>query len=63
MGQLSLNKQKGLNQLFRREGLTAGLDALLDIPGLWGGLEIGNIETHLALSCDEVRPQAGLALA
>lgn len=54
MAYLSPNKQKGLHQLFRRKRLTAKLDALLDFPGLWAGLEIGNIETHLALRCDEV---------
>ena len=58
MALLSENKQKGLAQLFKRKRLAARLDALLDFPGLWVGLEIGNIETHLALSCDEVRQQA-----
>lgn len=58
MTYLSENKQKGLRQLFKRVRLTAGFDALLNFPGLWAGLEIGNVETHLALNCDEVREQA-----
>lgn len=51
---LSKNKQKGLDQLSNRPRIRAGFDALLDFPGLRGGFEIGNIETHLSMRCDEV---------
>jgi hypothetical protein len=53
---LSSSKQKCQRQLLNHEGLKAGLDALLDIPGLWGphSLQYGNAQMILALRCDEV---------
>lgn len=46
-------KRIGLNQLLKRPDLTEHLDHLISIPGLWVGLELGNIQKHLALRCDE----------
>lgn len=34
--------------------ICATFDALLPIPGLWNGLNIGSINRVLALKCDEV---------
>ena len=53
---LSDSKQNCQRQLLNHKGLTAGLDALLDIPGMWGpdSLKYGNAQTILALRCDEV---------
>jgi hypothetical protein len=54
MARLSGPKQDSLKRLLRRDGFTKGLEALLDLPGLWGGLELGNVRRLLALRCDEV---------
>ena len=54
MARLSDAKQGSLKRLLRRDGFTKGLEALLDFPGLWGGLELGNVRRLLALRCDEV---------
>ncbi|RDL41164.1 uncharacterized protein BP5553_01143 [Venustampulla echinocandica] len=50
---LSDCKQVGLRQLLKRESFAKGFDSLLHFPGLWAGLELGNIQKHLALRCDE----------
>ena len=51
---LSKCKQIGLKLLLERKGLVKAFDNLIDFPGLWSGLELGNIRKILALHCDEV---------
>ncbi|KAI9770970.1 MAG: hypothetical protein M1840_002674 [Geoglossum simile] len=47
-------KQKDLKMMFdKHPKFTAAFDALLVIPGIWGGLRIGMIHKVLALKCDE----------
>jgi hypothetical protein len=54
MARLSSSKRDSLERLLKRRGFTKGLEALLDLPGLWGGLQLGNVRGLLALRCDEV---------
>lgn len=53
---LSPNKAKRLRQLTSQDNtyLCAAFDALLAIPGLWNGLNLGSLNTVMALKCDEV---------
>ena len=51
---LSLNKSNRLRQLFKHVELSAAFDALLGIPGLWGGMRIGMVHKVMGLKCDEV---------
>ncbi|CAI7613149.1 unnamed protein product [Penicillium pancosmium] len=53
---LSDNKVKRLRQLFSPDNIDicAAFDALLPIPGMWGGMSIGSLNRVLALKCDEV---------
>ncbi|CZR64890.1 uncharacterized protein PAC_14790 [Phialocephala subalpina] len=50
---LSEWKQKHLRQMFRHKSFITAFDKLLCFPGLWSGLELGNIRRHLALRCHE----------
>ncbi|KAH0545345.1 hypothetical protein FGG08_000644 [Glutinoglossum americanum] len=50
---LTSSKQSCLSRLLGNKNLLRALDELLDFPGLWDGLELGNIKKHLALHCDE----------
>ncbi|KAJ8062052.1 hypothetical protein OCU04_009832 [Sclerotinia nivalis] len=52
-GKLTNCKRISLDQLLKREDLTELFDRLIPIPGLWIGLELGNIQKNLALRCDE----------
>lgn len=52
--ELSACKKVALSQLLHHDSIKAAFCALLDFLGLWGGLELGNIQRHLALRCDEV---------
>ena len=47
---LRRNKQ----HILRHEELTAALDALRGIPGLWGGIRLHTWNTILAIKCDDV---------
>jgi hypothetical protein len=47
-------KRKDLKMLLTRKNFTAAFDALLVIPGIWGGLRISMLHKVLALKCDEV---------
>lgn len=58
MSRLSAPKQDSLNRLMRRNGFAKALEALFDFPGLWGGLELGNVRRLLAMKCDEVGSSA-----
>jgi hypothetical protein len=43
-----------LKQFFKHETLHQKLNALLVIPGLWGGMHIGLLHKVTAMHCDEV---------
>lgn len=51
---LTPHGSKNLKQLFRHDELTAAFDALLDIPGLWGGMRISTLHKMMAIRCEEV---------
>ena len=51
---LSPHGKRCLRQLLRHEELTAALDALRGIPGLWGGMRLHTWNTILATRCDDV---------
>jgi len=51
---LSPHKKRCLKQLLRHEELTAALDALREILGLWGGMRLHTWNTILAIKCDDV---------
>ncbi|KAI1906769.1 hypothetical protein LOZ65_006832, partial [Ophidiomyces ophidiicola] len=53
ISRLSANKVKRLRQLNSHTHVRAAFDAMLAIPGLWGGLHIGSFARVLALNCDE----------
>lgn len=48
------NRLKNLKELLEDEELTAGFDALLDIPGLWGGMMITTLHKIMAMGCKDV---------
>lgn len=47
-------KEISLNGFLKRHDLVTTLDALLEFPGMLGGLQLGNIHKHLALHADEL---------
>jgi len=51
---LSPHGKRCLKQLLRHEELTAALDALREILGLWGGMRLHTWNTILAIKCDDV---------
>jgi hypothetical protein len=53
MIRLSKCKQRGLNDLLLRPDFVRRFNKLLDFPGLWCGLELGNIRKHFADRCDK----------
>lgn len=53
MIRLSNRKQRSLAQWFLQSDLVEALDQLLDFPGLWIGLEIGNFTKHIGVHCNE----------
>ncbi|QKX63195.1 uncharacterized protein TRUGW13939_10364 [Talaromyces rugulosus] len=50
---LSGTKAKRLRALRKNIQLSTAFNALLPIPGIWGGMSIGNLPKVLALKCDE----------
>ena len=46
-------KQGYVERLLRRDGISGAFNELRDFPGLWEGLELGNIPGLLALRCNE----------
>ena len=52
-GYLSPHRKRNVKQLFRHHELTAAFDALLDLPGLWGGMMISTLHSMLSTHCDE----------
>ncbi|KAM3066488.1 hypothetical protein ACMFMG_011986 [Clarireedia jacksonii] len=53
MSRLTNCKRISLKQLLKNEEIAELFDSLVQFPGLWAGLELGNIQKHLALRCDE----------
>jgi hypothetical protein len=45
---------KNLKELLADEELTAGFDALLDIPGLWDGMMMTTLQRMMAMGCKDV---------
>jgi hypothetical protein len=45
---------KNLKELVADEDLTAGFDALLDIPGLWDGMMMTTLQKMMAMGCKDV---------
>ena len=53
MLRLTRGKRDDLSRLLKNRSLVDGFDMLLPFPGLWKGLELGNIRNLLALHCNE----------
>jgi hypothetical protein len=53
---ISDRRRQRLEQLFRHRDFTSAFDALLDIPGLWGGMRITTLHKMIAMRCDEASP-------
>jgi hypothetical protein len=50
---LSKSKQLALEKLLERPKFVKRFNKLLDFPGLWIGLKLGNIRKHFAIRCDK----------
>jgi hypothetical protein len=48
-------RARNLKSLLANPEIAAGFDALLDVPGLWGGMQLTTIHKLLALRTDDVR--------
>lgn len=53
---------KNLKELLADEELTAGFDALLDIPGVWDGMMITTLQKMMAMGSKEVSKPMPLLL-
>lgn len=51
---LTDDKARYLQQLSKNIELCSAFDALLSIPGLWGGMSLEPVANVMALHCDEV---------
>lgn len=51
---LDKSKLRDLRQLLKKQEIAAAFDDLIDLPGLWGRIQLGAIQRLLALKCDEV---------
>ena len=47
-------RSRNLKALLKNHELTAAFDALLDIPGLWDGMQLTTLHKVLALQSDDV---------
>jgi hypothetical protein len=45
---------KNLKELLEDGDITAGFDALLDIPGLWDGMKLTTLQKMMAMGCKDV---------
>ena len=45
---------KNLKELLADEELTAGFDALLDIPGVWDGMMLTTLQKMMPMGCKDV---------
>ena len=50
---LTEGKEDNVSRLLKKKLLVKAFDMLLPFPGLWSGLQLGNIRSLLALHCDE----------
>src|SRR4030081_2686925 len=50
---LSDHGQRCLQQIFIHDGLRTAFDALLAIPGLWGGMRISTLSKIITMKCDQ----------
>ena len=50
---LSTCKQDSIERLLRNDGISSAFNDLRSFPGLWKGLELGNVTRLLALHCNE----------
>lgn len=50
------SRTRNLKALLRHAEFTAAFDALLDVPGLWSGMQLTTIHKMIALRSEEVRP-------
>jgi hypothetical protein len=48
------SRLKNLKELLADKDLTAGFDALLDIPGLWGGMRFTTLQKVMAMGFKNV---------
>lgn len=56
-------RERNLKALLKHAEITAAFDALLDVPGLWAGMQLSTIHKILALNSDDVsRPENVLCL-
>jgi hypothetical protein len=56
------SRLKNLKELLADEELTAGFDALLDIPGVWDGMMITTLQKMMAMGSKEVSKPMPLLL-
>lgn len=52
---LDKSKLRDLRQLLKRPKLVIAFDRLIDMPGLWQGVQLGALHRLLVLKCEEVR--------
>ena len=50
------NRLRNLKGLLRHVEFTAAFDALLDVPGLWSGMQLTTLHKLTALKFNEVSP-------
>ena len=51
------NRPQNLKSLLQHDELRAAFDALLDMTGLWGGMQLTTIHKAMAMKLDEVSPR------
>jgi hypothetical protein len=51
---LTDDKARYLRQISNNIDLCSAFDALLSIPGLWGGMSLEDVAKMMELNCDEV---------
>lgn len=53
LSHISKCKEDILTKFLRKTEIIQSLNKLLRFPGLWDGLQLGNLHKHRALHCDE----------
>ena len=53
LSHISKRKEDILTKFLRKTEIVQALNRLLRFPGLWDGLQLGNLHKHRALHCDE----------
>jgi hypothetical protein len=51
---LDKSKLRDLRQLLKRPKLITAFDRLIDMPGIWHGVQLGALHRLLVLKCEEV---------